>query len=125
MLSSIPRCLSPPLWTRGPKGFGPSGFWERTALWRSLIWFLWKRQNPIRRLELAQRLTALEAASARQDLLSLEIELFPFQPFADRIWELRANLTSHDACYVALAEALDLPLATLDRRLVQATGPVI
>jgi predicted nucleic acid-binding protein len=45
-----------------------------------------------------------------------------FEPFAGRVWELRRNLTSYDAWYVAVAEALDLPLATLDRRLGRATG---
>ena len=41
----------------------------------------------------------------------------------NRIWELRSNLTCYDAWYVAVAEALELPLATLDRRLARATGP--
>jgi len=40
---------------------------------------------------------------------------------ADRV--LRNNLTSYDAWYVALAEALGCPLATLDKRLVRAAGP--
>ena len=44
--------------------------------------------------------------------------------FADRIWALRSNLTSYDAWYVALTEALGCPLATLDRKLGRATGPV-
>lgn len=38
-------------------------------------------------------------------------------------FELRANVTAYDACYVALAEALDWPLCTADRRLSQAAGP--
>jgi predicted nucleic acid-binding protein len=42
---------------------------------------------------------------------------------AERIWELRPNLRCYDAWYVALAEALDLPLATLDKRLAGAAGP--
>ena len=42
---------------------------------------------------------------------------FPFAPFAERVWELRHRRSSYDAWYVALAEALDCPLATLDRRL--------
>jgi predicted nucleic acid-binding protein len=46
----------------------------------------------------------------------------PIRPFEDRIWQLRRNLTCHDAWYVAIAEALSLPLATLDRRLARATG---
>jgi predicted nucleic acid-binding protein len=32
-------------------------------------------------------------------------------------------VTAYDAWYVAIAEALELPLATLDRRLVAANGP--
>lgn len=45
-----------------------------------------------------------------------------FAPLADRIWELRSNVTAYDAWYVALAETLDLSLATLDLRLAQAPG---
>jgi predicted nucleic acid-binding protein len=55
--------------------------------------------------------------AAYEDLMQLSIELFSFDPFADRIWELRHNITSYEAWYVAVAEALRLPLATLDERL--------
>jgi predicted nucleic acid-binding protein len=41
---------------------------------------------------------------------------------AERIWALRGNLSPYDAWYVALAEALDAPLATLDLRLGRAPG---
>ena len=51
------------------------------------------------------------------------MELFPFVPLAERIWALRGNLTIYDAWCVALAEALDCPLATLDRKLSRAQGP--
>jgi predicted nucleic acid-binding protein len=37
-----------------------------------------------------------------------------------RVWDLRKNLTAYDAVYVALAEALDAPLLTRDRRLAAA-----
>jgi predicted nucleic acid-binding protein len=47
----------------------------------------------------------------------------PVRPFEERIWQLRANLTSYDAWYVAVAESFGFPLATLDRRLAQAPGP--
>ena len=39
--------------------------------------------------------------------------------FLGRIWELKENLTANDATCVALAEALDAPLITLDERLAQ------
>jgi predicted nucleic acid-binding protein len=41
---------------------------------------------------------------------------------AGRVWQLRANLSSYDAAYVSLAEAIGAVLATLDRRIAQAPG---
>ena len=66
--------------------------------------------------------TLIDASSAHRDLMRLDLELFPFAPFAARIWALRRNLTSYDAWYVALAEALACPLATLDMKLSRASG---
>lgn len=63
------------------------------------------------------------AALAHADLLDLSVELFPYAPFAERVWELRGNLTAYDAWYVALAEWLGVGLGTLDRRLAGAPGP--
>ena len=79
--------------------------------------------NILRRLELAGRIDSKVATAAQRDLVQLEMDLYPFEPFAERIWELRANLTSYDAWYVALAELLGAPLATLDQKLSRATGP--
>jgi predicted nucleic acid-binding protein len=80
--------------------------------------------NILRRLERAKQITTAEANAAHEDLLQLNLELFSFEPFADRVWELRHTITSYDAWYVAIAEALELPLATLDRRLSRAMGPI-
>jgi predicted nucleic acid-binding protein len=38
------------------------------------------------------------------------------------MWALRHNLTAYDAAYVALAEALGVPLVTRDVRLASAAG---
>ncbi len=78
--------------------------------------------NALRRLEMSRRLTRLEASEARRDVLDLEVTLLPFEPFADRVWELRGSVTSYDAWYVAAAEALEISLSTLDRRLSRAAG---
>ena len=51
------------------------------------------------------------------------MEVYPFAPLADRVWELRSNLTGYDTWYAALAEVLQFPLVTLDRRLSRASGP--
>ena len=79
--------------------------------------------NILRRAALSGQISADAAALAHADLLALRIELFPYSPFAPRIWELRGNLTAYDAWYVAVAEALDARLATLDARLARANGP--
>jgi predicted nucleic acid-binding protein len=79
--------------------------------------------NTLRRMERAKEIATAEANAAYEDLIQLNMEMFAFDPFAERIWELRHNLTSYDAWYVAIAEALRLPLATLDKRLARATGP--
>ena len=78
--------------------------------------------NIFRRLERAKLITTPEANAAQDDLMQLDIELFPFEPFASRIWELRHNVTSYDAWYAAIAEALKLPLATLDEPLSKSNG---
>jgi predicted nucleic acid-binding protein len=62
--------------------------------------------NILRRLERARQITTAAANAAYEDLLQLDIELFPFQPFSQRIWELRHTVTSYDAWYVALAESI-------------------
>lgn len=79
--------------------------------------------NILRRAVASGELTADAASMAHADLLALRIELFPYAPFASRVWELRGNVTCYDGWYVALAEALDAPLATLDARLSRASGP--
>lgn len=79
--------------------------------------------NVLRRLERAKDISTPEANAAYEDLMQLNLELFAFDPFADRVWELRHTITSYDAWYVAIAEAFKLPLATLDERLSKAKGP--
>ena len=62
------------------------------------------------------------AEGAREDFGMMTIDRFPHAPFLDRVWELRGQLTAYDACYVALAEALEIPLVTTDRRLARSKG---
>ena len=107
---------------------GPEGAWsEQTIAEGSLIapeLVLVEASNVLRRLELSREISEIEATLANASLLLLELELFPFAPFAERVWELRGNLTCYDAWYVALAEAFDCPLVTLDRKLSRASGPM-
>lgn len=79
--------------------------------------------NVLRRSARTGLISADVAALAVADFDGLDIELFAFAPFSGRIWELRHDVSSYDAWYVALAETLEAPLATLDRRLARSAGP--
>ncbi len=58
--------------------------------------------------------------SAIQDLVDLPIRRYPHGVLLVRTWALRNNLSAYDAIYVALAEALDVPLLTCDQHLASA-----
>lgn len=60
------------------------------------------------------------AAGAVEDLGGLSLDLFSGLALRDRAWELRDNMAVADAMFVGLAERLDEPLATKDRRLAAA-----
>lgn len=78
--------------------------------------------NILRRIEHSGTVPRDAITMAHDVLNRLHINFYPYEPFADRVWQLRNNITSYDAWYVAISEALDAPLATLDRRLAQAPG---
>ncbi|MGI9648192.1 MAG: type II toxin-antitoxin system VapC family toxin [Acidimicrobiia bacterium] len=63
------------------------------------------------------------ATTAIRQLHALPLSRYPHQPFLDRIWDLWETLTPYEACYVALAEAVGVPLVTLDEALTNASGP--
>ncbi len=56
------------------------------------------------------------------DLVVLPLVRFPTRALMRRAYELRANVTAYDACYVALAEVLECPLVTADGHLARAPG---
>ena len=103
------------------------GTWAESVMARERLvgpeLVLAESSNILRRMELIGQLSVTETAIAHRDLLDLPVELHPFAPFAQRVWELRHNVVSYDAWYVALAELLDCPLVTLDYRLSRASGP--
>jgi predicted nucleic acid-binding protein len=105
---------------------GPRGAWAEEIIANGLLQapelVLAEATNIFRRLERAKLISTPEANAAQDDLMQLDIDLFPFEPFADRVWQLRPNVTSYDAWYVAIAEALKLPLATLDEPLSKSNG---
>lgn len=105
---------------------GPDGRWATDALTgvdlAAPSLFQFEAANIIRRHESASLITADQAVQAHCDLLELAIEQWPYDLLGPRAWQLRKNLTSYDASYVALAELLGSTLVTLDRRIGRAPG---
>ena len=80
---------------------GLEGKWADTAIDHGPLtapeFALVEASNILKRLEQRTDISRIEATAAHADLPRLELELFPFAPFAERIWTLRGNLTSYDA----------------------------
>jgi predicted nucleic acid-binding protein len=76
----------------------------------------------VRRDRMLGRLDPTAARQAIEDLRDWPGERFGHGGLLERAWELRENVRAWDAVYVALAEALDATLLTLDARLGRAPG---
>jgi len=100
---------------------GPEGQWAAEQVDGAALsaphLILFEAANLIRRHELAGLVSSDQARQAHADLVDLPIDCWPYELLAARVWELRRSLTGHDASYAALAELLDCPLVTLDRRI--------
>jgi predicted nucleic acid-binding protein len=70
----------------------------------------------------AGEISARRAREALGDMFEMQLQRVPHHLLIDRAWALRENLSFYDGLYVALAEALDAPLLTLDSRLARAPG---
>ncbi len=77
----------------------------------------------IRAQYLRGRLDGTAAAQAVADLRDWPGQRVGHRLLLDRAWRLRDSIRSWDAFYVALAEAFDATLLTLDARLARAPGP--
>lgn len=76
-------------------------------------------QHALRGLVAGRKITPGRAQDALADLDDLQLHRYPAFPLSDRVWDLRSNLSSYDATYVALAEHLGCPLVTCDRKLAR------
>jgi predicted nucleic acid-binding protein len=76
----------------------------------------------VRGLLLGRKVGHARAAQMLTDFADLRITRHPMPPYVPRVLELRSALTAYDAFYVALAEAVQLPLLTKDTKLARSSG---
>lgn len=76
----------------------------------------------LRKAVLQGRLDEARALMAIDDLEFWPVERLPHAEFARAAWRYRHNVSAYDAFYVAVADALALPLLTADGRLSRASG---
>lgn len=65
-------------------------------------------------------LTGERARQALDDLRAMRVRRYWHVPLLARIWDFRQNFSAYDACYLALAEALDATLLTCHKALASA-----
>ncbi|WP_046470512.1 type II toxin-antitoxin system VapC family toxin [Allosalinactinospora lopnorensis] len=109
-------------------GAGHSARSARRILGTDTAWYAPVHQHveflqSLRGLLLGRKITPDQAEAARklygcQAIAAVAVE----GAVADRVWELRHNITSYDAAYVAVAETLNCALVTGDARLATAPG---
>lgn len=78
--------------------------------------------SALRRRVLAGEVTARAGWTALETWQRVGIRRYATGALLARVWELRDNLSTYDAAYVALAEALDCALLTADGRLSRTPG---
>jgi len=78
--------------------------------------------SAIRRLLAAQELDAWRGDAAVKRLRRWPLNRHSHVPLLARVHALGDTLTSYDATYIALAEALAAPLVTCDGRLARSPG---
>jgi predicted nucleic acid-binding protein len=78
--------------------------------------------NGVRRRVAAHQLRASDGWTMLAVWGRLAMTRYPTFSVLGRIWDLRENLSSYDASYIALAELLGCPLLTADARLSRTPG---
>lgn len=78
--------------------------------------------STLRGLERGRRISTAQADAARDLFAQFPIDLWPWHLLSTRAWQLRANVKTYDAGYLALAELTNAALVTCDARLGNIPG---
>ena len=78
--------------------------------------------HALRGLAFGKKISAERAEHARALFADIPLVRIPSRSLTERIWSFRHKLGAYDACFIALAEALDAPLITSDEKQAHAVG---
>ena len=78
--------------------------------------------HTLRRLTNLRQLDPPTAQQALESFQEMTVIRHPHGPLLEFMWEMRSSISAYDAAYVALAEALEMPLLTCDAKLARASG---
>lgn len=106
---------------------GPWGAASRRELGEDRQWsapehVLVETLAAIRGLWLGAVVPQQRATAAMHELTRASVTLVSTKQLVGRMWELRANVTTYDAGYIAAAEALECALVTADEKLARVSG---
>jgi predicted nucleic acid-binding protein len=76
--------------------------------------------SSLRRCVALGTISGERAGQAFDDLRVMRIHRYWHMHLLARIWDFRHNFSAYDACYLALAEALDATLLTCDKAMALA-----
>ena len=79
----------------------------------------------LRRMVRMRELSSGRADDAVADLVDLDLHRHGHVDLLHDAWTRRDNISAYDAMYVTLAEALDAPIVTCDRRLAKTPGHAV
>lgn len=82
----------------------------------------WELMSGMRRLVGAGTIPSAARWRVLATWRGLAATRYPSAALLERMWQLRDNLSSYDAGYVALAETLECPLLTADGRISRVPG---
>jgi predicted nucleic acid-binding protein len=76
----------------------------------------------LRGLVLGRKVSPDDAAESLETLDQIDLRRMDHSPFMRRVWELRDSMWPYDAIFVAMAESLDVPLLTVDKKYAGTPG---